>query len=85
MFTYNLAHSILTFRKERMSHLDLYAYREKVRTALRKKAVELSLDTHKADIVMGVGREIKILNELIQNKLSEKDYQEFLTVDMNNL
>ena len=68
-----------------MSHLDLYAYREKVRTALRKKAVELSLDTHKADIVLGVGREIKILNELIQEKLSEKDYQEFLTVDMNNL
>ena len=67
-----------------MSHIDIYEYREKVRTALRNKAEELSLDTHKADIVLGVGKEIQILDELIKEKLSEKDYQKFIT-DINNL
>lgn len=69
-----------------MAYKDTYIYehREKVRTALRNKAVELSLDTHKADIVLGVGREIRILDELIKEKLSEKDYQQFIT-KINNL
>lgn len=68
-----------------MTHIHIYEHREKVRTALRKKAVELSCDTHKADIVLGVGREIKILSELIQEKLSEKDYQEFIKTNIDNL
>ena len=69
-----------------MAYKDTYIYehREKVITALRNKAVELSLDTHKDDIVLGVGREIRILDELIKGKLSEKDYQQFIT-KINNL
>tara|TARA_R100001463_G_scaffold1131_2_gene4823 strand:+ start:2168 stop:2374 length:207 start_codon:yes stop_codon:yes gene_type:complete len=68
-----------------MTLQELYEHREEVRTALRNKAVELSLDTHKADVVLGVGREIRILDELIKEKLSKKDYQQFIETNIDNL
>lgn len=52
--------------------------RNKVLTILRLKAKELECDTTIADSVMGVGTEIRILDELIKEKLNTAAYSDFI-------
>ena len=60
------------------STTDFLAYREKVRKTLHDKAKELKLDTTLADSVMGVGREIRILQQLVKENMSDTDYRELI-------
>tara|TARA_R100001082_G_C4318082_1_gene139832 strand:+ start:339 stop:524 length:186 start_codon:yes stop_codon:yes gene_type:complete len=48
--------------------------RNEVRKILLNKAEELKLDTSLANKVMGVGREIKILNDLLFENMSKSEY-----------
>ena len=54
--------------------MDRYA----VLGVLRIKARKLNCDTTIADAVMGVGKEIEILNRLIKEKLNEAEYADFI-------
>ena len=54
--------------------MDRYA----VLGVLRIKARQLNCDTTIADAVMGVGKEIEILDRLIKEKLNEAEYADFI-------
>lgn len=52
--------------------------RNEVLRVLRIKARQLDCDTTIADAVMGVGKEIEILDRLIKEKLNEAQYADFI-------
>ena len=60
------------------STTEYLAHRERVRSFLHSQATKNNLDTSKADSVMGIGREIRILLELLENNLKQDDFRKIL-------
>jgi hypothetical protein len=60
------------------STTEFLAHRERVRSFLHDKATKNNLDTSMADKVMGIGREIRILLELLENNLKQDDFRKIL-------
>jgi len=60
------------------STTEFLAHRERVRSFLHYKATKNNLDTSMADKVMGIGREIRILLELLENNLKQDDFRKIL-------
>ena len=58
--------------------------RNQVREILHNKAIELDLDTSTADAVMGIGKEIKILANLLKENMNELQYGDLILAIRTN-